>query len=250
MKRALLLLLASCGLANAAVTEESIDHAGVKFRVVKLDPQQVSLVWKDKNGVPYRDFETVQTAFATQGKKVAFIMNAGIFEPGGIPSGLHREKQKNLHPLNLAEAPGNFFLKPNGVLYLFGSSSGRTPAIVNATSFPRIEQEFQIKSASWIEWAIQSGPLLLLDGQRHPAFNQGSTSKLHRNGVGVDVEKRLVFAITAKGERVNFWDFSGLFLKLGCKDALFLDGDISQMAVNPDQPVPSNQFGAMFVVSE
>ena len=73
---------------------------------------------------------------------------------------------------------------------------------------------------------------------------------VHRNGVGVDGNQQLVFAITAKGERVNFWDFAGLFLKLGCRNALFLDGDISQMAVNPTQSVQSNQFGAMFIVAD
>jgi hypothetical protein len=31
---------------------------------------------------------------------------------------------------------------------------------------------------------------------------------------------------------------------------LFLDGDISQMAVHPAGPVASNRFGAMFVVAE
>ena len=49
---------------------------------------------------------------------------------------------------------------------------------------------------------------------------------------------------------MSFWNFAGLFLKLGCKNALFLDGDISQIAVNPDKPVSSNRFGAMFVVVE
>ena len=96
----------------------------------------------------------------------------------------------------------------------------------------------------------QSGPMLLIDGKRHPAFTEGSASKLHRNGVGTDAKGRVVFAITAPGETVNFWDFAGLFLKLDCKDALFLDGDISQMAVNPEKPVESNLFGAMFVVTE
>ena len=167
---------------HAEIVEESIESAGVRFRVVRLAPKQVQVVWKDQTDVPYRSFDRVQAAFAKQGKAVIFIMNAGIFEPGGIPSGLHIEKRKTLHELNLADAPGNFFLKPNGV--------------------------------------------------------------------GVDDQKQLVFAITEKREMVSLWDFAGLFLKLGCKDALFLDGDISQMVVNPDKPVPSNQFGAMFVVAE
>jgi uncharacterized protein YigE (DUF2233 family) len=37
---------------------------------------------------------------------------------------------------------------------------------------------------------------------------------------------------------------------LGCKNALFLDGDISQCVTNPNATVQSNQFGAMFVISE
>lgn len=39
-------------------------------------------------------------------------------------------------------------------------------------------------------------------------------------------------------------------LELGYRDALFLDGDISQMAVEPVCPVPIIRFGAMFVVAE
>lgn len=39
-------------------------------------------------------------------------------------------------------------------------------------------------------------------------------------------------------------------LELGYRGALFLDGDISQMAVEPGCPAPSIRFGAMFVVAE
>jgi uncharacterized protein YigE (DUF2233 family) len=92
--------------------------------------------------------------------------------------------------------------------------------------------------------------MLLIDGKRHPAFKEGSANKLHRNGVGVDGQGRVVFAITAPGQMVNLWDFAGLFTQLGCRNALFLDGDISAMAVNPTQSVESNSFGAMFVVVE
>ncbi len=237
MKALLLFLTCSLGTLHADVIEESIESAGVKFRVVRLEPKQVRIAWNDENGQPYRSFDRVQGAFAKQGKSVKFIMNAGIFEPGGIPSGLHIEGGKTLRPLNLADAPGNFFLKPNGVCTF--SLGG--PLIGNSTTW---------KSTGKESWGIQAGPMLLIDGQRHPAFRKESISKLHRNGVGVNAQGKLVFAITNRGQEVNFWDFAGLFLKLGCKNALFLDGDISQMSVNPDKPVSSNRFGAMFVVAE
>ena len=224
---------------SAGVVEESVTYAGLKFRVVRLEPKQVDVVWKDANGVPYRSFDRVQAAFAKQGKAVKFLMNAGIFEPGGIPSGLHIEGGKTLRPLNPADAPGNFFLKPNGVC-AFGP---RGPFIGPCAAW-------QNRPTGTESWGIQSGPMLLIDGQRHPAFKQGSASKLHRNGVGIDDKGRFIFAMTDKGQGVNFWDFAGLFLELHCKNALFLDGDISQMSVNPNGPVSSNQFGVMFIVAE
>ncbi len=248
MKIAILFLASVC-IARAAVEEESVVHAGTTFRVVKVDAKRVSVVWKDKQGTPYRSFDKVQDDFAKKGKKVSFLMNAGIFEPGGIPSGLHVEERKTLHPINLADAPGNFFLKPNGIVWI--EAGGNREAFISPPqTFATREKELHVMSSRWLEMAVQSGPLLLIDGKRHPAFTENSKSKLPRNGVGVDEKKRLVFAITDKGQLVNFWDFSGLFLKLGCKDALFLDGDISQMTVNPTGPVRSNQFGAMFVVAE
>ena len=39
---------------SAKVVEESVSHAGVKFRVVRLEPKQVRIAWKDRGGGPYR----------------------------------------------------------------------------------------------------------------------------------------------------------------------------------------------------
>jgi len=232
----------------AEVKEESITHAGTTFRVVKLEPKQIQLVWKDDKGEPYRSFDRVQAAYAKQGKTVKFLMNGGIFEAGGIPSGLHVEGGKQLQPLNPAAGQGNFFLKPNGVFLIRepGGSKDHPRAFIHETStFANWE-----KPMPPVRLGLQSGPLLLDQGKRHPAFKEGSPNKKLRNGVGIDREGRVVFVITAKDQAVNFWDFAGLFLKLGCKDALFLDGDISKMAVNPDKPVATNSFGAILVVAE
>jgi uncharacterized protein YigE (DUF2233 family) len=231
------------GIAAADVREERVTHAGVEFRVVKLQPQHVGLVWRDVNGEPYRTFDRVQARFEKEGN----LMNAGIFEPGGIPSGLHLEEGKPLRPLNTAQGEGNFYLQPNGVLLI-----GPTASVRSTEDFAASERRMKLHAAykSFLRIGVQSGPMLLIDGKRHPAFKEGSSNKLHRNGVGVDGQGRVVFAITAPGNMVNLWDFAGLFARLGCRNALFLDGDISAMAVNPTQPEESNRFGAMFVVVE
>lgn len=241
------MLMAMAGIAVAEVREEGVVHAGVEFRVVKLQPQQVGLVWRDANGQPYRTFDRVQARFEKEGKKVKFLMNAGIFEPGGIPSGWHVEAGKELRPLNTARGEGNFYLQPNGV-FLIGSTASVRSTDDFAAFKRRLDQHAAYKSSLRI--GVQSGPMLLIDGKRHPAFKEGSSHRLHRNGVGVDEQGRVVFAITAPGQMVNLWDFAGLFAQLGCRNALFLDGNISAMAVNPMQPVESNLFGAMFVVIE
>ena len=242
-----IILLLLAGVAYCApVAEERIEHAATRFRVVRAAPEQVQLVWKDEQGTPLRTFDKVQALLAKHGKTARFLMNAGIFEPGGIPSGLHVENGRTFHDLNLADAPGNFFLKPNGVFWITAEADKRRAFITPSEIFSGKLKTSSIQPA----YAVQSGPLLLIDGRRHPAFIQGSSNKLHRNGIGVDARGNIVFAITDRGQTVNFWDFAGLFLHLGCRHALFLDGDISQMSVNPDKPVESNQFGAMFVISE
>jgi uncharacterized protein YigE (DUF2233 family) len=236
-----ILLSITASVLGAPVVEESISYAGTRFRVVKTAPEHLTIVWKDAQGQPYRTFHQVQAAYAKKGAKIRFLMNAGIYEEGGIPSGLHVENGKELRPLNLANAPGNFFLKPNGVFRIDQTPAGFKASITVSEAYP--------KSAVPL-LGLQSGPLLLSNGKRHPAFRNGSPNKLLRNGVGVDDKGQVVFAITDRGQSVNLWDFSGLFLHLGCKDALFLDGDISQSSVNPTKPVESNRFGAMFVIAD
>jgi uncharacterized protein YigE (DUF2233 family) len=100
--------------------------------------------------------------------------------------------------------------------------------------------------------AIQSGPLLLDRNQIHPSFRRDSTNYLHRNGVGIRKDGKVLFAITEFGQRryPNLYEFSEFFRSQGCEDALFLDGDISQMVTAPSEPItPGNHFGAIFAIT-
>lgn len=81
--------------------------------------------------------------------ELELLMNGGIFEPGGIPSGLLIQQGKELQPVNRNAGEGNFFLQPNGI-FLIGSQG----AAVMATS------EYPPKDPT-IHYAVQSGPLLL-----------------------------------------------------------------------------------------
>ncbi|MEM1085696.1 MAG: phosphodiester glycosidase family protein [Verrucomicrobiota bacterium] len=221
------------------IAERQLTHAGAVFRIVELEPERLGLVWRDAKGEPFKWFSEVWKAKEKEGKRLRFLMNAGIYEPGPVPSGLHVEDGRELRPLNLRSGKGNFFLKPNGVFVV--TKDGKAE-VLESTRYPAFGKPVRL--------AVQSGPLLLADGVRHPKFRQGSPNLKHRNGVGINGKGQVVFAMTDKRQEVNFWDFAGLFLKLGCEDALFLDGDISQMWVNPKESTGSNVFGAIFVVED
>ncbi len=216
--------------------ESVVERGGARFRVVVAEAARVRVLWKDGSGRQVRTFEAARLELKRIGAEPVMLMNGGIFEPGGIPSGLCVQDGREQTPLNPREGRGNFFLKPNGV---FGVVEGK--AMVRETG------EWA-KAGRGASQAIQSGPLLVRDGSIHPAFRAESTNLLHRNGVGVREDGQVVFAITESGSRCNLHQFALFFLARGCRDALFLDGDISQMWTAGQVEKPSNPFGSIVAV--
>ena len=150
-----------------------------------------------------------------QGKSLRFATNAGIFSEDFTPGGLHVEDGEVLKNLNLKDGYGNFHMKPNGVFVLGTEGAG----VVESEAFTQKDLHPTL--------ATQSGPMLVMDDKLHPAFNEGSSNKYIRNGVGVDKAGNIHFAIS--NARVNFFDFASLFRDhLNCPDALYLDGSISE----------------------
>ena len=210
----------------------------VNYYVFRSSAEKVRMIWSNEKSIPYRDFAAVIPIMQQAGEKPLMLMNGGIFEPGGIPSGLYWEKGIEKHPLNLRDAPGNFFLKPNGVFLIRNNEA----KIVEASAFV----------ATGVTYAVQSGPLLLNKGVRHPAFMKESSNRLHRNGVGVDKNGTVIFVMSQRNSPVlpNLYEFAEVFRTLGCADALFLDGDISQMQWGATLGKTSNLFGTIISIVE
>ncbi|HEX2900267.1 MAG TPA: phosphodiester glycosidase family protein [Bacteroidia bacterium] len=209
-------LLHSLPGGSKPLEAEEILFKAQSFDVLKVDPkrQELRLYWKDAQGHPYGSFEALRDSLAKEGKTLRFATNAGIFSENHTPGGLHIEDGNELKSLNLNEGEGNFHMKPNGVFMLGAEGAG----VVESQEFSQSEASPTI--------ATQSGPLLVLDGQLHPAFREGSENKHVRNGVGVDDKGKIWFVLSH--ERVNFFDFASLFKdRLNCPDALYLDGSIS-----------------------
>ena len=68
--------------------------------------------------------------------------------------------------------------------------------------------------------------MLVIDGQIHATFKQGSTNLNTRNGVGILPNKKVIFAMSKK--EMSLYDFADYFKKLGCNNALYLDGFVSR----------------------
>jgi uncharacterized protein YigE (DUF2233 family) len=91
-----------------------------------------------------------------------------------------------------------------------------------------METEHYRASGMAPDFATQSGPMLVISGKLHPKFLADSDSFKRRNGVGVDAAGRVHFAISEGA--VRFYDFATFFRdRLGCADALYLDGTISSL---------------------
>jgi uncharacterized protein YigE (DUF2233 family) len=234
----LFLTLPFTGPAQAVPEKRIVD--GVTYHVIRASAASVRIVWKDDQGMALRTIPAAARFLKGKGAMPDTLMNGGIFEPGGVPSGLLIQDGKELNPVNRNNGEGNFFLQPNGI-FLIGSAGA---AVIRTDEHP-------IKDVV-IRHAVQSGPLLLRRGRIHPAFNANSTSRLHRNGVGVARNGEVVFAMTDldSPKFPNLHEFAVLFRTLGCEDALFLDGDLSQMRSGEDMNKESNQFGSMIAVLE
>jgi uncharacterized protein YigE (DUF2233 family) len=214
----LLMSLLIAGSFAYGVDFESVTSGGKKYTVchVNLQHEKLRLFLKDNEGKSLKSFDAVQSMLASQNQKLLFAMNAGMYETDFSPLGLYIADGRTARSLNMrASTWGNFYLKPNGVFYI-----NEAGAHITETS--------QYVATGYATLATQSGPMLVIDGRIHSAFNPDSQSRLFRNGVGVVTPQEVVFVISE--EPVNFYEFALLFRDvLHCRNALFLDGTISSL---------------------
>lgn len=222
MGRATRLLLVVVGVllgtvrAHAACEPQSFE--GNAYTVCRFDLRQdhLRLFSLDGAGEPYGSFSALSVALADKGETLAFAMNAGMYGEDLKPIGLYIEGGKAQRKVNRRDGPGNFHLKPNGVFFIDDAKGGV------------METEAYLAAGIRPQFASQSGPMLVVDGQIHPRFSPEGTSLQRRNGVGAPDGHTLVFVISESW--VNFHSFARFFRDhLGCANALFLDGSISSL---------------------
>jgi uncharacterized protein YigE (DUF2233 family) len=169
-----------------------------------------------------RTFAAAEAWAESEGRRLLVATNAGIFEPGQIPTGLYVSGGEEHQPLNTQAGAGNFFLEPNGVFSIDKKGRARVVPTRLHSGAPQL--------------ATQSGPLVLAAGEMHPLFNADSPNKRVRSGIGVSPRDRQVVWVALSAEPVRFHEMATFFRdELGCSEALYLDGVISGMA-GPELP--------------
>jgi uncharacterized protein YigE (DUF2233 family) len=216
-----LLFLAGCNGADA-VGEPTPSSCTPQFfegsRFTVCDPGQgkIELIAARPGHAPVRRLADLETSLDSRAGTVAFAMNAGMYGDDGRPIGLAIAGGRQVHALNRRKGSGNFHLMPNGIFQI--RKDGRAEILPTE----------QWKPAANIRLATQSGPMLVIDGKLHPAFEQDGSSRYVRNGVGISPDGRPLFVIS--DDAVSFGKFARFFRdRVKARNALFLDGAVSAL---------------------
>ena len=216
-----LLILAACGKGDASagpptspcrakMFEES------RFTVCGAGKGRIELVAAGRDEPTTRRLADLEASLGPQAATVAFAMNAGMYDEDGRPIGLALVEGKQKRGINRRKGGGNFHLMPNGVFQVH--KDGRAEVVTSERWKP---------SAS-IRLSTQSGPMLVIDGKLHPAFDRDGTSRYVRNGVGIGPKGEALFVIS--DGPVSLGKFARYYRdQLKARNALFFDGAVSAL---------------------
>lgn len=216
---------------------EGLNEDGIVSYNVNVKNQNIQLYWKNDQGILINSLGNLKTYIESKKQKLIFATNAGMYKKDFSPQGLFIQNNKIITPIDTNQGTGNFYLQPNGVFYM----TNENIPFINTTS--------NFKYTKNIKFATQSGPMLLINGQIHNAFKEGSTNLNIRNGVGILPNNQVVFAMSKQA--INFYDFAKYFQNLGCKNALYLDGFVSRTYLPEKNWIQTDgNFGVMIGVTE
>ena len=164
----------------------------------------------------HRSFAELGAALGERAGRVAFAMNAGMFDDAGRPIGLAIEDGREVKAINRRQGGGNFHLLPNGVFLV--RRDGKADVVTRERFAPSDD----------IAFATQSGPMLVIGGTLHPSFDRDGTSRYVRNAVGIAPDGKPIFVISQ--DVVSFGRLARFFRdELKVRDALYLDGSVSSL---------------------
>jgi uncharacterized protein YigE (DUF2233 family) len=229
VKRALaalaLLSLAACGGGDTAPDEalasvcrpEIFEDSPLTHCMADPAIHTVRTALDGSDGKVLESVGALAMSMGGDARRVAFAVNGGMYDDAGRPIGYFVKDGERLQRLNRNPGPGNFHLLPNGVFF---GTDGEWQVMTSEDFVETVEERPQ--------FATQSGPMLLIDGELHPDISPDGASRKIRNAVGVDDAGRAHFLISeaplSMGKLARFYRDV-----LNVENALFLDGTVSQL---------------------
>jgi uncharacterized protein YigE (DUF2233 family) len=195
----------------------TLTHANVKHTVCSYSVAEIEtrLFLTNPSGEPFARLSRLQSALERKSRQPLMLMNGGMYHDDLSPVGLYVEGKRESQQVSTKGGWGNFHLLPNGVFWGRDGKLGVS------------ETKAFLKADRKVDFATQSGPMLVIDGKLHPRFLKESDSLKIRNGVGVSKDGSTVHFVISHGV-INFWNFGKLFQdELKAPNALFLDGTVS-----------------------
>jgi uncharacterized protein YigE (DUF2233 family) len=195
---------------------DNYENRGFVVCEFDLRHYDLKLLWKKPDGEIYGSLANIPHGNQSNKDSLVFATNGGMYRPDRSPVGLYIENGRELQGAVTASGSGNFYLKPNGIFFVSGTTAG----ILETSRF--------LQERPHADNATQSGPMLVIGGRIHPRFLSDSNSEKIRDGVGITDAKKVIFAIS--NDPVTFMQFAKFFRdRLHCPDALYLDGSISSI---------------------
>ena len=202
---------------KATAEHFAADHSYIGFEAT--EGKKIKMYWKDGAGNLLNSLGNLKKYVEQSGVSLVYACNAGMYMEDRAPLGYFVENGITKQKLNTKNGTGNFYLKPKAVFYITKDGKSAIQEIESTSGRSAL-----LKSK--INFASQSGPMLIQNGIINKLFTEGSSNVNIRNGVGILPNGNAYFAMSTYP--VNFYDFAKHFKDKGCKSAMYFDGFVSR----------------------
>jgi len=217
----LLLLVLASAFAPPVKAGPPRTEGELHYCVIDLRHEHLRGFFSDTSGHRFGSIAALDAWLSQSHEHIVCATNGGIFGKDGAPLGWFVADGVQLFAINRqSHAYGNFYLQPNGALRI---ANGTAAIVATAELLPREEDD-----VSQVELGVQSGPLLIVDGRINALFDPASTSRYTRNAVCLRDAHTVLLAYSSTP--LTFYQFALALVGLSCQQALYLDGNLSQLS--------------------
>lgn len=234
------LLLLGWSARAAEVTQLQVGAVHFAACEIDLRTDRLAMHWKSDTGQIFGSLTALDAWLRDRGRRLVCGTNGGIFDEAQKPLGLYIENKTLLRRTNLRRSGyGNFYLQPNGMFLLY---PGQAEIVTTDEYQAKPDAEKRL-----VEFANQSGPILVRNGEANPLFIPNSPNTTTRNAVCVRNPTGVVLVATL--DPINFHEFArALKDRFGCQTALYLDGTLSAF-YPPQRFAFERPLGVLFAVT-